>query len=75
MPVEFKVIAPKTLQVSGDTYYIIITDNNNTIKEVGLFNASSGGNMLLRRILDKSVVMAGNTHLYKIEVEIAVHDV
>lgn len=71
MPTIFKAVAPKGKY--GENIWIKLTNSTNTINEVGLFNASSSGTMLVRRVIPKAITMV-TTKMYKIEVEYNVED-
>ncbi len=72
MPLEFDVTAPQGKKTV--TFWVLTTDNTNTIREVGLFNASSSGTMLVRRVMHQDIVMDGANYAYMIEIEIAGED-
>lgn len=71
MPISFKAKVPEGKY--GEDIWIKLTNSTNTITEVGLFNDSSAGTMLIRRVMPKPITMV-TTKMYKIEVEYAVED-
>ena len=72
MPLEFEGVAPP----GGKTahYWAVFGDATNVIAEVGLFNDSVVGTMLLRRALPKSVTRVVSK-AYKVDVEVAVRQI
>lgn len=58
----------------SETLWLSVTNNTNTIKEIGLFNAASDGTMLYRDVFGTTVVMDGEDYEYLIEIDVAVND-
>lgn len=77
MPLEFEGVVPAVGKTAH--FWIRLAEDNlvtntDVIKEIGLFNASSGGTMLLRRVLPLSLTLDAEANAYKIDIEVAVRD-
>lgn len=64
---------PSMRTVSAD-FWIIIYDSTDSLREIGLFNDSSSGDMLIRRVFAATEVMV-ITKSYAVEINISITDV
>lgn len=71
-PFEFTVESPPGF--IGDSVNIMFVTTTGTLREVGFLNASSGGSMLVRRVLHDDIVLT-DSKAYRVEIEWKVVDV